>query len=204
MAKLYFKYGAMGSSKTATALITKYNYEENDLKVWLLKPSADCRDGVTILRSRIGLTAEAESVSPEKDISELYKNRERADVIIVDECQFMTTAQIDQLRWLVDREDLPVLCFGLRTDFRTQLFPGSRRLFELADSITEIKTICDCGRKATTNARISPEGYVLTEGDQVFLGGNDSYIAMCHKCYQDYISQHRKVELLHGNERDPQ
>ena len=204
MAKLYFKYGAMGSSKTATALITKYNYEDRGMKVWLIKPAADQRDGVFTLKSRIGLTAEAESVSPEKDISELYKNRERADVIIVDECQFMTTAQIDQLRWLVDREDLPVLCFGLRTDFRTQLFPGSRRLFELADSITEIKTICDCGRKATTNARISPEGYVLTEGDQVFLGGNDSYIAMCHKCYQDYISQHRKVELLHGNERDPQ
>ena len=204
MAKLYFKYGAMGSSKTATALITKYNYEERGMKVWLIKPAADQRDGVFTLKSRIGLTAEAESVSPEKDISELYKNRERADVIIVDECQFMTTSQIDQLRWLVDREDLPVLCFGLRTDFRTQLFPGSRRLFELADSITEIKTICDCGRKATTNARISPEGYVLTEGDQVFLGGNDSYIAMCHKCYQDYISQHRKVELLHGNERDPQ
>ena len=173
MAKLYFKYGAMGSSKTATALITKYNYEERGMKVWLIKPAADQRDGVFTLKSRIGLTAEAESVSPEKDISELYKNRERADVIIVDECQFMTTSQIDQLRWLVDREDLPVLCFGLRTDFRTQLFPGSRRLFELADSITEIKTICDCGRKATTNARISPEGYVLTEGDQVFLGGND-------------------------------
>ena len=204
MAKLYFKYGAMGSSKTATALITKYNYEERGMKVWLIKPAADQHDGAFTLKSRIGLTAEAESVSPEKDICELYKNRERADVIIVDECQFMTTAQIDQLRWLVDREDLPVLCFGLRTDFRTQLFPGSRRLFELADSITEIKTICDCGRKATTNARISPEGYVLTEGDQVFLGGNDSYIAMCHKCYQDYISQHRKVELLHGNERDPQ
>lgn len=125
MAKLYFKYGAMGSSKTATALITKYNYEERGMKVWLIKPAADQRDGAFTLKSRIGLTAEAESVSPEKDISELYKNRERADVIIVDECQFMTTAQIDQLRWLVDREDLPVLCFGLRTDFRTQLSPAA-------------------------------------------------------------------------------
>ena len=204
MAKLYFKYGAMGSSKTATALITKYNYEERGMKVWLIKPSADRRDGTFTLKSRIGLTAEAESIAPETDLRELYRERPRADVIIVDECQFMTADQIDQLRWLVDREDLPVLCFGLRTDFRTQLFPGSRRLFELADSITEIKTICDCGRKATTNARISPDGYVLTEGDQVYLGGNDSYIAMCHKCYQDYISQHRKVELLHGTERDSQ
>ena len=204
MAKLYFKYGAMGSSKTATALITKYNYEERGMKVWLIKPAADPRAGAFTLKSRIGLTAEAEAIAPDKDLCALYAARERPDVIIVDECQFMTAPQIDQLRWLVDREDLPVLCFGLRTDFQTHLFPGSRRLFELADSITEIKTICDCGRKATTNARISPDGYVLTEGDQVFLGGNDSYIAMCHKCYQDYIIQHRKVELLHGNERNPQ
>ena len=183
MAKLYFKYGAMGSSKTATALITKYNYEERG-------------------KSRIGLSSECEAIGPETDIRTLYYARQKVDVIIVDECQFMTMAQIDQLRELVDREDLPVLCFGLRTDFQTKLFPGSRRLFELADSITEIKTICDCGRKATTNARIGADGYVVTEGDQVLLGGNDSYIAMCHKCYQDYILQHRKVELLHGSERD--
>lgn len=202
MAKLYFKYGAMGSSKTATALITKYNYEERGMKVWLIKPSADSRDGQFTLRSRIGLAAECEAIGPETDVRALYHARQKVDVIIVDECQFMTMAQIDQLRELVDREDLPVLCFGLRTDFQTKLFPGSRRLFELADSITEIKTICDCGRKATTNARIGADGYVVTEGDQVLLGGNDSYIAMCHKCYQDYILQHRKVELLHGSERD--
>ena len=202
MAKLYFKYGSMGSSKTAQALITKYNYEENGMRVWLVKPAADSRDGEIVLRSRVGLEAIAEVVPPEADICELFREREHTDVIIVDECQFMTMAQIDQLRELVDREDLPVLCFGLRTDFQTKLFPGSRRLFELADSITEIKTICDCGRKATTNARIGADGYVVTEGDQVLLGGNDSYIAMCHKCYQDYILQHRKVELLHGSERD--
>ena len=200
MAKLYFKYGAMGSSKTATALITKYNYEERGMRVWLIKPAADVRDGVFTLRSRVGLSAEAEAVSPEADLCALYRAAGRADVIIVDECQFLTETQIDQLRWLVDRENLPVLCFGLRTDFQTRLFPGSRRLFELADSITEIKTICDCGRKATTNARVGADGYVVTEGDQVMLGGNDSYIAMCHKCYMDYIREHRKVELLHGNE----
>ena len=204
MAKLYFKYGSMGSSKTAQALITKYNYEENGMHVWLIKPAADERDGAIILRSRVGLEAPAEVVPPHSDIYELYRSREKTDVIIVDECQFLTPAQIDQLRDIVDVENIPVLCFGLRTDFQTKLFPGSRRLFELADSITEIKTICDCGRKATTNARISPDGYVVTEGDQVFLGGNDSYIAMCHKCYQDYINEHRKVELLHGTERDPQ
>ena len=180
MAKLYFKYGAMGSSKTATALITKYNYEERGMKVWLIKPSADERDGQFILKSRIGLTSECEAVPPATDIRALYAARPDVDVIIVDECQFLTGEQIDQLRELVDRENLPVLCFGLRTDFRTRLFPGSLRLFELADSITEIKTICDCGRKATVNARIDADGYVITEGSQVFLGGNDSYIAMCH------------------------
>ena len=191
MAKLYFKYGAMGSSKTATALITKYNYEERGMKVWLIKPAADQRDGAFTLKSRIGLTAEAEAIAPDKDLCALYAARERPDVIIVDECQFVTAPQIDQLRWLVDREDLPVLCFGLRTDFLTHLFPGSRRLFELADSITEIKTICECGSKATVNARIDGEGHVVTEGAQVFLGGNDSYIAMCHACWRRRIARER-------------
>ena len=204
MAKLYFKYGAMGSSKSAQALITKFNYEELGMTVWLIKPSIDTRDGADVIKSRIGLECKAQIITPEQNIEDEYHAAGKHDVIIADEAQFFTGEQIEQLRALVDDEDLPVLCFGLRTDFQTKLFPGSRRLFELADSITEIKTICDCGRKATTNARISPDGYVITEGDQVFLGGNDSYIAMCHKCYQDYINEHRKVELLHGTERDPQ
>ena len=194
MAKLYFKYGAMGSSKTATALITKYNYEERGMRVWLIKPAADNRDGEFTLRSRVGLTAEAEAVGPDKDICALYAKREKADVIIVDECQFMTAKQIDELRELVDREDLPVLCFGLRTDFQTKLFPGSRRLLEVADEITEIKTMCECGKKATVNARIDGKGYVVTEGAQVFLGGNDSYVAMCHRCWRYAILEHRKVK----------
>ena len=204
MAKLYFKYGAMGSSKSAQALITQFNYEELGMTVWLIKPSVDDRDGANIIRSRIGLQREAQVIHPEEDIIATFARAGHADVIIADEAQFFSPEQIDQLRRIVDEQNIPVLCFGLRTDFQTKLFPGSRRLFELADSITEIKTICDCGRKATTNARISPDGYVVTEGDQVFLGGNDSYIAMCHKCYQDYINEHRKVELLHGTERDPQ
>lgn len=194
MAKLYFKYGAMGSSKTATALITKYNYEERGMRVWLLKPAADNRDGALRLKSRVGLEAEAEAVSADVNIPALYRSRERVDVIIVDECQFMTEEQINQLRQLVDQENLPVLCFGLRTDFQTKLFPGSRRLFEVADSITEIKTICQCGSKATVNARIDGEGYIITEGDQVFLGGNDRYLAMCHNCWKQSIAQHRKVK----------
>ena len=197
MGKLYFKYGAMGSSKTAQALITKYNYEENDMKVWLIKPSADTRDGAEVLRSRIGLQAQVDVMTPDMDVYACF-SRKKADynVVIVDECQFMTPAQIDQLRAIVDDLSVPVLCFGLRTDFQTKLFPGSRRLMELADAIEEIKTMCDCGAKATVNARIN-DGYIVTEGAQVVLGGNDSYIAMCHRCYVQGIREHKKIKL-HG------
>ena len=198
MAKLYFKYGAMGSSKTAQALITKYNYEENDLNVWLIKPSADTRDGAETIRSRIGLEAQCQVMTPQMDVYQLFcdQRKGRCDVIIVDECQFMTANQIDQLRAVVDEFNIPVLCFGLRTDFKTRLFPGSMRLMELADAIEEIKTMCDCGTKATVNARIN-DGYIVTEGAQVVLGGNDSYIAMCHRCYVNGIREHKKIKL-HG------
>ena len=198
MAKLYFKYGAMGSSKTAQALITKYNYEENDMKVWLLKPSADTRDGAAILRSRIGLQAEVEIAPPDADIYHRYTQSHvgNCHAVIVDECQFLTPAQIDQLRRIVDDYNVPVMCFGLRTDFRTHLFPGSHRLMELADCIEEIKTMCDCGAKATVNARIN-DGLIVTEGAQVVLGGNDCYIAMCHRCYIRGIREHKKIKL-HG------
>ncbi len=188
MAKLYFKYGAMGSSKTAQALITKFNYEERGMKVWLIKPSLDDRDGAVILRSRIGLEAKCTPINPSDDIFELFALDEyHADVIITDECQFFTTENINQLRRVVDELDIPVICFGLRTDFLTKLFPGSMRLFEVADSIAEIKTICSCGRKANVNARIDGEGSIVTEGSQVQLGGNDSYVAMCHRCYKKKI-----------------
>src|SRR5699024_9843305 len=142
MAKLYFKYGAMGSSKTAQALITKYNYEENGLQVWLLKPSADMRDGAQILRSRIGLEARVEIIGPSEDIYTCFRERKQGscDVIIVDECQFLEPEQVDQLRAIVDDYNLPVMCFGLRTDFQCRLFGGSRRLMEVADTILEIKT----------------------------------------------------------------
>ena len=191
MAKLYFKFGAMGSSKSAQALITKFNYEELGMSVWLIKPSIDTRDGADIVRSRIGLEARAQLITPEQDITEEYPTAGKHDVIIADEAQFLTPAQIEQLRDLVDDEDLPVLCFGLRTDFQTHMFPGSQRLMELSDSLTEIKTVCACGRKATVNARLDGQGRVVTTGDQVLLGGNDSYIAMCHKCWKQRIREQR-------------
>ena len=189
MAKLYFKYGAMGSSKSAQALITKFNYEELGMSVWLIKPSVDDRDGADIVRSRIGLQAVAQVITPEQSIKEAYQAAGKHDVIISDESQFFTETQIEELRDMVDDEDVPVLCFGLRTDFLTRFFPGSQRLMELADSITEIKTVCSCGKKATVNARIDGNGNIITEGSQVFLGGNDSYVAMCHKCWKDKIAR---------------
>ena len=219
MAKLYFKYGAMGSSKSAQALITQFNYEELGMTVWLIKPSVDDRDGANIIRSRIGLQREAQVIHPEEDIIATFARAGHADVIIADEAQFFSPEQIDQLRTLVDERDMPVICFGLRTDFLTHLFPGSRRLFEvadslteiktvflthffpgarrlmeLADSITEIKTVCACGRKATVNARIDGSGRVITEGGQILLGGNDSYVAMCHKCWVDKIRAQKEAE----------
>ena len=197
MAKLYFKYGAMGSSKTAQALITKFNYEERGMRVWLIKPATDVRDGAETLSSRIGLSASCRAIDKSEVIGEvLDAETEGINVIIADESQFFTEKQIDELRAIVNERDIPVLCFGLRTDFLTHLFPGSRRLFEVADSITEIKTICSCGSKATVNARIN-DGYIVTEGAQVVLGGNDSYIAMCHRCYIRGIREHKKIKL-HG------
>ena len=185
MAKLYFKYGAMGSSKTAQVLITKFNYEERGMKVWLIKPALDNRDGADILRSRIGIEGVCEPIDKNIDIYARFKEIQGDyNVIIADESQFFTEEQIDQMRSIVNNYNIPVLCFGLRTDFLTHMFSGSKRLFEVADSIAEIKTICNCGSKATVNARIDEHGNVVTEGSQVMLGGNDTYIAMCHRCWK--------------------
>ena len=198
MAKLYFKFGAMGSSKSAQALMTKFNYEEKNKNAFLMKPATDDRGdevdefgNVTAeVRSRIGLKAPAVTVSDNDNIIDMYLERDKkqkVDVIICDECQFLTEVQIEQMKDIADMYDVPVLCFGLRADFRTRLFPGSKRLFEIADSITEFKSVCRCGRKATVNARLDGKGNILTEGSQVFIGGNESYVGMCYKCYHEQI-----------------
>ena len=191
MAKLYFKYGAMGSSKSAQALITKFNYEEKGMKVWLIKPSVDTREAPDVVASRIGLKARCTTIYPDMSIWDAFENKlaEKVDVIIADESQFFTEAQIDDMRRIVDELGVPVLCYGLRTDFRTYFFEGSRRLFEIADKITEIKNICECGSKAVVNARIDDNGNVITEGEQVLLGGDERYTAMCHKCWKKAIER---------------
>ncbi len=190
MAKLYFKYGAMGCSKTAQALITKFNYEERNMKVLLVKPAIDTRDGVGIVKSRIGLEKPCLNLHEDENIYEIYKNSySDCQVVIVDECQFLTPTQVDQLDDIVIDFDIPVLCFGLATDFLTHLFPGSKRLFEIAESIKEIKSVCKCGAKATVNARMDENGKIVTEGEQICLGGNDKYEAMCRKCYLKRIKE---------------
>lgn len=192
MAKLYFKYGVMGSSKTAQALITKFNYEERGMNVWLIKPHIDNRDGEGVLRSRIGLEAKAYELPADEDVYQSYLElKQKVDVIIIDECQFLTEAHVNQLAMIVIEYDIPVLCFGLRTDFRTKMFPGSKRLLEIADSITEIKTICSCGKKATVNVRKDKDGKIITEGEQIVIGGNDTYTAMCYQCFIEGIKKQK-------------
>lgn len=192
MAKLYFKFGAMGSSKTANALMTKFNYEEKGKKVWLIKPALDNRDGQDILKSRIGLQAKAEVIQAKDSLIE--KCPQDIDVIICDECQFLSEQQVDQLRVLVSEYHIPVLCFGLRADFMNHLFEGSKRLFELADSITEIKSICKCGAKATVNARFDEHRQVVTDGQQVVIGGNDLYEGVCWSCWHKMVLEKQKKQ----------
>lgn len=181
MAKLYFYYGAMNSSKTANALMTHFNYEEVGQKALLCKTETDTRDGVRIIRSRIGLEMECIFLSellemPEEEIKQY-------NCIIVDEVQFATKDQIDFLSDIVDFMEVPVVCYGLRTDFQNKLFPGSERLIAIADSIHEVKTVCWCGKKATANARFNANG-IVRDGEQVFLGANDSYVALCRKHFK--------------------
>ncbi len=174
----------MGSSKTAQALITKFNYEERGMKVWLIKPQTDVRDGDGLVKSRAGLSSPAYILPFAEDVYRSFgKVSDPVDVIIVDECQFLSEDQVDQLSMIVIDYNVPVLCFGLRADFRTKMFPGSKRLMEIADSITEIKTVCSCGRKATVNVRLDESGRIITEGEQILIGGNDRYTAMCYQCF---------------------
>lgn len=147
-----------------------------------------------MVQSRIGLSAPCDAIGEEDDLFSLFcREHADADVIIADECQFFTAAHVDGLRRIVDERDIPVMCFGLRADFLCHLFTGSKRLFEVADSIAEIKTICSCGAKAIINARLDKDMNVVTEGDQVLLGGNDLYVAMCHKCWKRRIREQAKA-----------
>ncbi|WP_325213553.1 thymidine kinase [Oscillibacter sp.] len=179
MAQLYFKYGAMGSSKSANALMARFNYEERGQKALMVKPRLDARDGDHMVYSRIGLKYPCVYFDEMREMSamELQQNA----CIIVDEAQFLTKEEVMYLVDVVDRLDIPVMCYGLRADFKGELFPGSYQLLVMADKIEEVKTICWCGKKATFNARFDEHGKVLKEGEQVVLGANDKYIGLCRR-----------------------
>ncbi len=177
MAKLSFRYGSMGSCKTANILMIKYNFEEKGKTAILLKPKCENRDGAHKLKSRIGLESECQFVE------DFLENPEKCDCILVDEAQFLTKDQVDQLSDIVDIKNIPVICFGLKTDFQSNLFEGSKRLIELADEIEEITTICWCGKKARFNARVI-DGKVVKDGEQIQLGGNECYTSLCRKHYK--------------------
>lgn len=178
MAKLFFRYGAMGSSKTANALMVEYNYRERGKKAVLAKPKTDTRDGRNIISSRIGLSSPCILVEeleqmPDEKIKEY-------DCVIVDEAQFCNKSQIELFVHIVDDLNIPVICYGLRADFKNELFEGSMWLLAWADVIEEIKTVCWCGKAAKCNARYDENG-IVRKGSQVVLGGNSSYIALCRK-----------------------
>ncbi|MBE7073980.1 MAG: thymidine kinase [Clostridiales bacterium] len=199
MNKLYFRYGAMGSSKTAQALMIKFNYQQKGFNVFLFKPICDNRcqeNGKSYVSSRIGLKSECLEFTKEDNFFDICQkhmivnvNKIQKNVIIVDECQFLTKSQVEELKEL--SLFLPVLCFGLLTNYKTELFEGSKRLIELADSINEIKSVCRCGRKATINARLN-DGKIVCEGEEIVIGGDDRYEGMCYHCYKTKLNKQNK------------
>ncbi|MDD2961612.1 MAG: thymidine kinase [Muribaculaceae bacterium] len=197
--KLYFRYGTMGSAKTAILLTTAYNFEERGMEYLCLKPIIDNREKENVIKSRIGISRECKWIYPDSDLYELAKSIFEEslivkDWILIDEAQFLTAEQVDQLSRIVDDYGSNIICYGLRTDFQSKLFEGSKRLFEIADSIDEIKSTCTCGRKTIINARIDRNGDIVTDGNQVEIGGDDKYIALCRHCWRA-----KRVEAIERN-----
>lgn len=186
--KLYFRYGTMGSAKTALLLTSAYNFEERGMKYVCMKPIIDTREDRNVIKSRIGIERECQWIYHETDLYQLAQelfeeNMAVIDWFLIDEAQFLTPEQVDQLARIVDDFGSNVVCYGLRTDFKSNMFEGSRRLFEIADTIDEIKSTCTCGRKTIINARIDANGDFVEDGAQVEIGGDDRYIAVCRKCW---------------------
>lgn len=203
MSKLYFIQSPMNGSKSALLLMKAHSFEERGIPFICMKPSIDNREGVDFIYSRIGIKRECITIDPDDNIFNIVNdiialidktNANLLQWILVDECQFFTAKQIEQLTKIVDDLGINVMCYGLRTDFNTHLFEGSKRLLELADDIDEIKISCSCGRKAIINARVNDDGYVITDGEQILIGGNDRYIPLCRKCYSDAIKFNLKVK----------
>lgn len=191
----------MGSAKTALLLTTAYNFEERGLSYLCMKPVVDTRDNKNVIRSRIGIERECQWIYADSNLYFMLRDKGRAEGalpewILVDEAQFLSPDQVDQLAAVVDDFGCNVVCYGLRTDFQSSLFDGSRRLFEIADSIDEVKSTCNCGRKTIINARIDSKGEIITEGQQVEIGGNERYMAVCRKCWRNKkVESSRRFQL---------
>ena len=190
MAKLYFYYSAMNAGKTTNLLQSRHNYAERGMNTLVIKPRIDSRSGENRVRSRIGLEAEAVDVDPSINLLDLVKNASETqpiDCVLVDEAQFLSADQVDQLTEVVDALSIPVLAYGLRTDFLGALFEGSRQLLALSDELREIKTVCHCGRKATMVVRFDGEGQPMHSGDQIQIGGNETYVSMCRRHFKESL-----------------
>lgn len=197
MAELTFYYGPMGCSKTANALMIRYQHEEQGRNVWLIKPAIDTRDDITtkagfkktVVRSRVGISAQAEAVKEFEHIN----IPTGTDLVICDEAQFLQPWQVDELVNIAKELNIPVICYGLRTDFKTYFFPGSKRLFEIADRIIELETFCSCGAKATISAKFI-DGHLITEGEQIDIGGDEKYKAICYTCWNKLRLKKEKID----------
>lgn len=189
--KLHFYYGAMNSSKSMRLLTTAFNFQEKDIHFVCFKPSIDDRDGVGVIHSRVGIERECTMVTPQMnmfiEIQQLKENDPYLKKVLIDECQFLSATQVNELGRVVDELDIDVMCYGLRTDFQTMTFEGSKRLLEIADTIEEVKSHCGCGRKAIINARFNENGEIVLNGEQVQIGGNEAYVPLCRKCYYKYV-----------------
>lgn len=187
MAKLYYIHATMNSGKSLHLMSVAHNMDERSVPSLTIKPEIDTRDGENQIYSRIGISRPCLTFSPDENLYELVKSQENINElkwIFVDEAQFLTEEQVDQLSDIVDAFDINVMCYGLRTDFKSKLFPGSKRLFELADTIEEIKSTCNCGNKTIINARVDKDGNVMSNGPQTLVGGDDRYVSMCRKCWK--------------------
>ncbi|ATG74132.1 thymidine kinase [Zobellella denitrificans] len=186
MASLHYKYAAMNSGKSTQLIQAHFNYRERGLSPYAMTPRLDDRAGVGVIEARVGLRLEVDTFSRDCDLFRLLKarrGRHRVDVLILDEAQFLTRAQVYQLARIVDELDIPVMAYGLKTDFRGELFEGAHYLLCLADKLEELKTICWCGNKAHMNARLDQDGQLVREGDQIEIGGNERYVALCRRHY---------------------
>ena len=190
MAKLYFYYSAMNAGKTTTLLQSSHNYAERGMTTLLLKPLIDDREGLNVIRSRVGLEAEAKNFEKDDNLLQTIEVQHKTNTlncVLVDEAQFLTRDQVIQLGDVVDRLEIPVLCYGLRTDFLGELFEGSRSLLAWADELREIKTVCHCGKKAIMTVRLNEEGKPLQAGEQIQIGGNESYVSMCRRHFKSSL-----------------